>query len=295
MKMIAVFLVFVSAFPFEGNWNLLPGGRKNPGDILSTAGQQETETAPEVVCICFPVWRELKHIYMDSSGDRHQATFVSAFPFEGNWNVGWKCSRLELAAGLYLLSRLKGIETPLPHTFPQTLSGLYLLSRLKGIETRLIRCTLIGPFAGKFVSAFPFEGNWNVWGSDRSPRESAFVSAFPFEGNWNRWAIQGHLPTARVCICFPVWRELKPCPFPQTGNGRPVCICFPVWRELKHNIRPVLTVLIFFRLYLLSRLKGIETLFPNIGEESLAVGEFVSAFPFEGNWNYVGLKGPSYR
>ena len=134
---------FVYAFPFEGNWNDFmnsPSCSVRPGFVYAFPFEGNWNRGNSFCLVPFPL-------------------FVYAFPFEGNWNarlLRWRCW---LRLTLYMLSRLKGIETSLlslPFTFT---ASLYMLSRLKGIETR-----------AKSVRA-------------KSVRA--------------------------LCICFPVWRELK--------------------------------------------------------------------------------------
>ena len=115
-----------------------------------------------------------------------------------------------------------------------------------------------------FACPFPFEGNWNFrcTGSRRTSLLSVFACPFPFEGNWNSFLPDSVTFPERLCLPFPVWRELKlldaflnirdffvifVCPFPFEGNWNAntatkkvklftiLCLPFPVWRELKQN------------------------------------------------------------
>ena len=160
--------------------------------------------------ICFPVWRELKQKYQQSllqsfvyfgyafpfEGNWNLKSVVNvkvlsvvfgyAFPFEGNWNMSRGWSVVLFSAPLDMLSRLKGIETPLMqpspcfslyfgYAFPfegnwnsmswifslTIFTALDMLSRLKGIETH-IPTMLFVRLKYRFGYAFPFEGNWNA-------------------------------------------------------------------------------------------------------------------------------------
>ena len=86
-----------------------------------------------------------------------------------------------------------------------------------------------------------------------------FGTTFPFEGNWNLW-VYTHRFAGFVAV-----RNY-----------------FPVWRELKQI--PDAFITIFNRCSeLLSRLKGIETLFMI---HPVFKSLFGTTFPFEGNWNW---------
>ena len=313
---------FVSAFPFEGNWN--PFTLTTPSLFICR------------VCICFPVWRELKR-----------------FPATVEENL--------LILRLYLLSRLKGIETSPLQAYPDGSRGLvcicfpvwrelkhesllklslnyislvcicfpvwrelkhkrrfsflsppctslYLLSRLKGIETKRQPALIF--FFKKFVSAFPFEGNWNEEVVILSRSKSCLYLLSRLKGIETRsmpryfllivtglyllsrlkgietWLSPWNRSRDRVCICFPVWRELKPVS-PQQWPYRP-----PPRLYLLSRLKGIETLSVgqvwwfqkFHRLYLLSRLKGIETT-TLLRSSKRTHPPFVSAFPFEGNWN----------
>ena len=62
---------FGYGFPFEGNWN---------SRIMVMV------TLVKRLWICFPVWRELKHLLRGFWRLRRGFPFGYAFPFEGNWN-----------------------------------------------------------------------------------------------------------------------------------------------------------------------------------------------------------------
>ena len=60
---------------------------------------------------------------------------------------------------LYMVSRLKGIETVIPPISDVHIRTLYMLSRLKGIETWVNMHTHISDRNMSFGYGFPFEGN----------------------------------------------------------------------------------------------------------------------------------------
>ena len=259
-----------------------------------------------MLCICFPVWRELKP-YLTFFSQNTIIFFVYAFPFEGNWNPNNNDLHFHLRLTLYMVSRLKGIETC--DGSARLLSGpaLYMVSRLKGIETYYFR-SHIQIFGVNFVYAFPFEGNWN-WLDDRLHSDNAqdFVYGFPFEGNWNpvlSWLLSfviafvygfpfegnwnAFLVTRPICCiinfvyAFPFEGNWNAGQYERSVPNAPhLCICFPVWRELKHTVFPEIDDVIVF-------VYG----FPFEGNwnfssrnASLSNSAFVYAFPFEGNWN----------
>ena len=238
--------------------------------------------------------------------------FVYAFPFEGNWNILWDIKSLQDQPSLYMLSRLKGIETSYPS--PPTVNALW----------------------ASFVYAFPFEGNWKADAFWLGCWAFCLCICFPVWRELKQYSLETRITTFCVwslCICFPVWRELKRiCTMCLRLQGLILCICFPVWRELKHLCPPVAVHLGFYlcicfpvwrelkpqlvcngfllrgsfvyafpfegnwnitncarflsnsSLYMLSRLKGIETFFARLLGFRYAL-VFVYAFPFEGNWN----------
>ena len=125
-----------------------------------------------------------------------------------------------------------------------------------------------------------------VWSSARSV---SFVYGFPFEGNWNS-----------------TWEAL------QAPYSTYLCIWFPVWRELKHSLNHHSDTKAFHSLYMVSRLKGIETTSPGTTRRHTTTlciwfpvwrelklvsrssyhcrtANFVYGFPFEGNWNWLIL------
>ena len=118
-------LTFGYAFPFEGNWNSIPvllccSTRTNILWICLPVWRElkhydgvATIGFRLLLWICLPVWRELKPRKKREHGDSHRYHFGYAFPFEGNWNI---------------------------KTNPQKFL----------------------PFSG-FGYAFPFEGNWNFF------------------------------------------------------------------------------------------------------------------------------------
>ena len=113
--------------------------------------------------MCFPVWRELKHVsekilkrfvlkrclnvlsrlkgietkIKNQFANNQREMFKCAFPFEGNWN------RLESTGGLTLIEQFKcafpfeGNWNTSSALAKPVMTGLNVLSRLKGIETRL--------------------------------------------------------------------------------------------------------------------------------------------------------------
>ena len=186
---------FVYAFPFEGNWNKYPDISANTSSIDFVYGfpfegnwnewfKSPTSKVDEtLLCICFPVWRELKPWHLQPLG---------------------------------YLSR----------------GALYMLSRLKGIETQL-QSRISGLVDDYFVYAFPFEGNWN------------------FEG------------------------------VPKLTSALTLCICFPVWRELKHK-KLIWEPWLPFFVYGFPFEGNWNTSF---GSWSKGTVSFVYGFPFEGNWN----------
>ena len=92
---VEFWVVFVYAFPFEGNWNPVCFWMRG-GDVGG-------------LWICVPVWRELKlHLIR-----------LRGLPIHS----------------LYMRSRLKGIETLRRIPFGILANSLYMRSRLKGIET----------------------------------------------------------------------------------------------------------------------------------------------------------------
>ena len=232
------------------------------------------------VWICFPVWRELKR-YLDVL-IFCVVGFGYAFPFEGNWNKCFDHLRTSSSYGLDMLSRLKGIETITRPGQRLGWRGLDMLSRLKGIETwcrgSCCRCRssldMLSRLKGietlscsrrhhghhKFGYAFPFEGNWNsAWSPAKPLSFQMFGYAFPFEGNWN---------FLRVDIFARALRGFGYA-FPFEGNWNNSCLrvagtlmfgyAFPFegnWNKQRthNNVRRK-------RLDMLSRLKGIETLF----------------------------------
>ena len=173
---------FGSAFPFEGNWNSTsnfcsPNAFKTPLDPLSrlkgieTVLLMPTALRRVLLWIRFPVWRELKRYIIAVSGNIKEVLWIR-FPV-------WR----ELKH--YKFNAIVNLER----------FALSLLSRLKGIET------------------------WSL-GSVRRNRESFFVSAFPFEGNWNSPGSNTCCGNRiRFCICVPVWRELKLC-FPMSTRNK---------------------------------------------------------------------------
>ena len=261
---------FVYGFPFEGNWNLI---LRPSLEILSP------------LCICFPVWRELKLLLRHRERGRGNPLdmvsrlkgietydpqfrgkplidFVYAFPFEGNWN----CKLINMAPypnptfvyGFPFEGNWNWIT--LLGTSEKNETTLDMLSRLKGIETIWwIDESSTSP--SPFGYGFPFEGNWNEKNPSVCPHSYLlyFGYGFPFEGNWNSLGANHFMHhTAILCICFPVWRELK----------------------LKPN---KLYLKWLPSLYMVSRLKGIETLAGLfVFGTSCAFGY---GFPFEGNWN----------
>ena len=99
-----------------------------------------------------------------------------------------------------------------------------------------------------------------------------------------------------LCLCFPVWRELKlSVVIPSQGLAilAILWLSFPVWRELKLVSAKELLECFVWTLDTLSRLKGIETYLFGVIETSLTLYGFVSAFPFEGNWNYFSASSAS--
>ena len=219
---------------------------------------------PSRLWICFPVWRELKQVAGRLSWSAVTRCFGYAFPFEGNWNSDHGF-RIPHAGCLWIC-------------FPVWRE----LKREGGKYENEKNCD--------FGYAFPFEGNWNLISSNLSSASNfTFGYAFPFEGNWNfQPYISLHSP---VCFGYA---------FPFEGNwnvlhGVPVAsvyqtlwICFPVWRELKLHTSHNLLNWTFKALDMLSRLKGIETLFGVRGLRGVC-GRFGYAFPFEGNWNVVNI------
>ena len=112
------------------------------------------------LCICFPVWRELKQCLTNFRGVLLHY-FVYAFPFEGNWNdflTHWRTGRS--CHALYMLSRLKGIETNPPEDFETGPSCLCICFPVWRELKRFIATWL--RLSDDFVYAFPFEGNWNI-------------------------------------------------------------------------------------------------------------------------------------
>ena len=156
--------------------------------------------------------------------------------------------------------RVLGCLEPRSHRVQNRVS-LYILSRLKGIETwcqfRQTRWFF------SFVYSFPFEGNWNC-------RESAGVL-------WRAWAlyILSRLkgietfttvmaPLSNLmslCIFFPVWRELKQRVHNQRNVSWKTLYILSRLKGIETQLLALL-LLIWFSLYILSRLKGIET-FPD--------------------------------
>ena len=164
--------------------------------------------------------------------------FVSAFPFKGNWNsIGESEPRHEC---MHFVSAF-----PFEGNWNENTS---MTSRSWSDQN--------------FVSAFPFEGNWNAisfaWCFTGT---LIFVSAFPFEGNWN-----GVLDDPVVCSTYSLsmLSRLKGIEtlLRMSVFVVPVmhlCLCFPVWRELKPMTLAVQYQFKIDSLSMLSRLKGIET------------------------------------
>ena len=224
-----------------------------------------------VLWIHFPVWRELKLLTV-----RSQLPLEQPFP-------------------LNTLSRLKGIET-LRHLsrYCKFQFALNTLSRLKGIETdtkrfleRLVSSPLwihfpvwrelkqrflFSSFLSPFKSLNTLSRLKGIETFDHVIRQFHTLFAdseytFPFEGNWNvSFVSAGRLfkPTSEYT-------------FPFEGNWN---IQGEVYNRTNLNA-----------LNTLSRLKGIETLYPGIPiSPCMRISEYT--FPFEGNWNGKLLERP---
>ena len=184
------------------------------------------------------------------------------------------------------LSRLKGIET-LFRLSEEAPDGSSLCIRVP-VWRELKHCHL-GCFA---IRCFPLE-----------PRSRLKGIETPRRWRWpNRWW--------ELWIRVPVWRELKLSLLTViVAIFNLLWIRVPVWRELK-PFRQVGSDGIRNTLYPRSRLKGIETVRPSartrcphcdtlyprsrlkgietqarLAGQVLSAQRFVSAFPFEGNWN----------
>ena len=215
----ALVSVFVYGFPFEGNWNPSSVTRAQtslfsldmPSRLkgIETRGHHRSQGWCRL-CICLPVWRELKHC-------------VSVILISFMWRT------------LYMVSRLKGIETCDSTSFisrdhylciwfpvwrelkPEHPSPLFSLSA--------------------FVYAFPFEGNWNkIHRCDRESPIQQLCICFPVWRELKLTVANAMENADTLWIWFPVWRELKPLDMPASAacTSFTLCICFPVWRELKH-------------------------------------------------------------
>ena len=146
-----------------------------------------------------------------------KSLFGYAFPFEGNWNC--------------ILFK----------TFPVTYAFFGYAFPFEGNWNSFFQVWCANSELS-FGYAFPFEGNWNtnapVFVSVRKP----FVYAFPFEGNWNCFYM--HSPRmSRVIATLYMPSRLKGIETIQNVASRRyallcLCICLPVWRELKLQRMP---------------------------------------------------------
>ena len=142
----------------------------------------EAHSANSALCICFPVWRELKPTFQLPPSSYF--FLCICFPV-------WRELKQHHLVALRLLHGVLCICFPVwrelkrsKHQFQTFPITLYMLSRLKGIET--LQVGILTDEGKGFVYAFPFEGNWNPTGG-----------------------LPKHGYTCSLCICFPVWRELK--------------------------------------------------------------------------------------
>ena len=137
-----------------------------------------------------------------------------------------------------------------------------------------------------FRYAFPFEGNWNESLWILFSALLMFRYAFPFEGNWNPLPCRFLSLNLTVQIRFPVWRELKHYILPDFHpHLLPFTFRYAFPFEGNWNDETIWWNPSFFGSDTLSRLKGIETLWPFLSGIELKNFMFRYAFPFEGNWN----------
>ena len=171
----------------------------------------ESDSQKTMLCICFPVWRELKLLFPKSFLVRFGLLWI-CFPvwrelklkvFSKSWLSISLCICFPVWRELKLAVVIGGIVGVV---------GLWICFPVWRELKRLPRGTLQSAIPSEnFGYAFPFEGNWNL-SNTRKPKALLIVHfgyAFPFEGNWNATALESFENWVILWICFPVWRELK--------------------------------------------------------------------------------------
>ena len=228
----------------------------------------------------FPVWRELK---------RKSHHDIPLTPWSYN-----------------VLSRLKGIETPVPPSWGWGDEAYNVLSRLKGIETwMLITAVLTIDLTYNVLSRlkgiethellrFPqLYTTYNVLSRLKGIETLIPVRGKFRFGSYNVLSRLKGIETGdtllhslfanQLTMSFPVWREWKRIPLSLIMRVfYKLTMSFPVWRELKHRCG-CQTCNNEKSYNVLSRLKGIETEIPLILRYDPQCLQ--CPFPFEGNWN----------